>query len=185
MGFQRLLNSNVVLGVLLLPACIFMGLAATAAEGDSAQLDFSGSLFARHCSIAQNSLSQDVEFGNVPVKAFLNDGTTRPVLFGLNLTDCKPGSGGVSVTFGSEGNADANVPDAFALNGNSSVALRLAYQEEGGKVVILKPGSAGPSYRIDATDVHLPFQASLVTADASKVNAGEFNLSLTATFEYD
>ncbi|HEY3591016.1 MAG TPA: fimbrial protein [Buttiauxella sp.] len=185
MRCQRLLYNNLVLGGLFLSACLFMGLAATAADGDPIRVDFSGSLVGRPCNIAQNSLSQDVEFGNVPAKAFLNDGTTRPFFFGLNLTDCKPESGGVSVTFGSGANADANVQDAFALNGNGSVALRLAYQESEGQVVILTPGSVGPSHRIDATAVHLPFQASLVTADASKVNSGEFNLSLTATFEYD
>jgi major type 1 subunit fimbrin (pilin) len=185
MGHKHLICSKIVLRSLFFSACLFIIGLANAAESEDTQVDFSGTLVSRPCNISPESLTQNVEFGNVPVKAFLNDGTTSPEFFELNLTDCKPEKGGVSVTFSSDAGADSAVTDAFALNGNRTIALRLAYRGEGSEAVIVSPDSTGPSRAIDATDINLPFQASLVTADATKVNAGEFSLSVTATFEYD
>lgn len=168
------------LNKIMLAAAMTLGtisMAHAAADAGSGQINFSGSIIDAPCSIAGESLNQDVSLGaisNVLLKKDTNHST--PVDVKIKLENCEfskeegKSNNNVTVTF--DGVQSDKNTDMLRLVGNTSDA-GIEFTDTEGKVI--KLGTASDKFALKS-DSTLNFKAYVkaTTASAPNIVPGEF-----------
>ncbi|KQN53877.1 MULTISPECIES: fimbrial protein [unclassified Erwinia] len=168
--------------IMLAAAMTFGSLSmAQAANQGGGQISFSGSIIDAPCSIANESLKQDIQLGAIS-NAMLKTGKhSTPVDINIKLENCEFGEtakkNNVTVTF--TGNAAAEDSKMLALTGNSSDAGIMFEDQSGTK---LNLGSASQSVKL-AGDQTLNFKAYVQATKSSSPSITPGDFTAVANFQ--
>jgi len=170
-----------------------MSSAAIAAPTDGGQgtVTFTGSIIEAACGIAPESTDQTVNLGQVASAQLLNNGTSRPVPFTIELVDCDVDAllasspdavGTATVTFSGGLNPAVATNDGLAIQGAASGASVQIVGLNGKPVKV--DGSEGTTINLQNNDNSLLFSAYL-KGDGTAVTTGEFTSLANFTMSYE
>ncbi|NIG46418.1 type 1 fimbrial protein [Enterobacter sp. Acro-832] len=170
---QRIRRGGLTEAVLLCGA-----LASLPAQADT-DVEFSGTLVADPCVVDTDSQEQEIDFGNIASKTFINHESTAPKDFRIRLLECDLTLGTqVSVTF--LGDESLTQPGAFAVTGDAKgIAVRIE-DAEGRTVAPNRAHGAGDLLQGETV---LAYRARVTAKNVSEVTEGEF--MAVATFALD
>lgn len=159
---------------------LLCGALVSPAQADT-DIEFTGTLVADPCQVAMDDEEQQVEFGNIARRAFLNHDSTAPKTFTVRLVECDPSvAKTVSVTF--LGDGDDALPGTFATTGEAKgIAIRLR-DSEGHTVVPNKPLAAT---NVQEGETVLAWQAQVTATAMHEVTEGEFFSTVTFSLAYE
>lgn len=168
-------------GISMAQALLLCGALVLPAQADT-DIEFTGTLVADPCQVAMDDEEQQVEFGNIARRAFLNHDSTAPKTFTVRLVECDPSvATTVSVTFLGDGNNEA-MPGTFATTGEAKgIAIRLR-DSEGHTVVPNKPLAAT---NVQEGETVLAWQAEVTATAMHEVTEGEFFSTVTFSLAYE
>lgn len=153
---------------------VVLGFPALTSLADT-DVEFSGTLVADPCQIEMDSLEQEINFGNIAAKTFINHNYSVAKSFSIHLTECDLSLGNqVSVTF--LGEEDSTHPGTLAVTGSAKgISIRMTDSE--GRLVA--PNEAQPVSGLHAGDTILEYQARIQAQDFSQVSEGDFSAVTT------
>lgn len=161
-------------------AVLLCGALVSPAQADT-DIEFTGTLVADPCQVAMDDDEQQVEFGSIARRAFLNHDSTAPKPFTIRLVECDPSMADtVSVTF--LGDEDEALTGAFATTGEAKgIAIRLR-DSEGHSV---EPNTPQAATSVQEGETILAWQAQVTATAMHEVTEGEFFSTVTFSLAYE
>ncbi|HBT4620562.1 TPA: type 1 fimbrial protein [Klebsiella pneumoniae] len=159
--------------------CLFILFRISVSEANT-DVHFSGRLVAEPCKIAMDSQDQNVDFGSIAARQFINNDLTLPKSFKIWLTDCDI-SIGQSVTFTFTGDEDPAQPGFFSVTGDAKGIALLLTDDEGNKI---NPGKVMTARSLVDSDNIFTFQAAVFGAEFNAIRAGNFSSTVMFSLEY-
>lgn len=171
-------------GLSLLKAAVLgsvLSMAAVMPLMADTDVEFSGTLVADPCQVDMDSADQTVEMWPVATSTFINNETSGPKDFSIQLYDCDLSMGSqVSVVF--QGDKDSRDPDLFAISGTAEGVALTIFDSNGKRVL---PYARQDSVPLSGTEVSLKWQARLQTVAGRNVTEGEYLAVVTFLLEYE
>lgn len=174
----------------LLAAAMAFGVAMTAQAADQGhgKVTFKGSIIDAPCSVATDSIEQEVDFGQLSAASLStlngNSGQSQPKNFQINLENCGFGNpaknNNVTVTY--SGMADAKNAKLLGVTGTAKGIGIALTDGSGTQIELMKPTAPQPLQDGDNT---LSFAAFVQNNGASTtVTEGDFSAITNFTLAY-
>lgn len=171
--------SKIVLATLISAGMATSAMAETNSTG-SGTVTFKGSIISGACSIAPGSVDQTVDLGSINKSVLLNNGSSSPKTFTIELEDCDTTDANtVSITF----NGTANAIDTSLLGITSSVGAGIQITEGNGTPIKIGEKS-GNTHQLQNGDNTLLFGA-YVKGVSSDITEGAFESVADFVLSYE
>lgn len=159
---------------------IFLFLHSLIAFADT-KIEFGGVLVAEPCTVTPDSLDQEVEFGNVSARTFINHNNSAWKNFTITLKDCDLSlSQSVAIRF--DGESDESYPYLFSVEGDAQ-GIAIQIENDAGKIV--EPGVTQDFLPLEMAQNVFSYRASIFGADFKKITEGGFSATVMFTVIYD
>ncbi|KEY58126.1 fimbrial adapter PapK [Serratia sp. DD3] len=140
-------------------AILMLSLSPAHAESNS-QMQFSGELFDRPCTIDNDSLQQEVIFPTRPYRDFwVLPAKTPSVAFAINLVHCYASTLGKLVKITFRGTTESALPGYVAVQGNNAGKLAIGIIDTDGQTLLPIGTVTGQGLLVNSDQVRLPFKA--------------------------
>ncbi|MGU3522348.1 fimbrial protein [Enterobacteriaceae bacterium C23F] len=159
--------------------------ASTAMADDAYNLQITGTIISRTCTVSADSKTIQVEMGNISSKQFTRVGEGgNYVPFTLHLEKCGSEANKVSVTF--SGTANGANPALLALTADDASATGVAIAIYDSQKALIPVNTATQPTNLTplSANVSLPFYARVLAVDTS-VRSGMANATALFSLAYD
>lgn len=146
---------------------LILNLSSASSQSDS-QMQFSGELLDRPCSIDNDSLQQEVIFPTRPYRDFwVLPARTPSVAFTINLVHCYASTIGKLVKITFRGTTESALPGYLAVQGNNAGKLAIGIIDTDGQTLLPVGTATGNGLLVSSEQVRLSFKAFVqATPDA-------------------